>query len=157
MKLLLIFMLGIGLSAAYESGTVSYVVDGDTFDVQFQNGTISRIRLADINCPEMDTIQGQLAKNVTWAILQNKTVWLDIDSPDRYNRLVCVVYLSGIEGQPLYNFNQILLDLGLAKENNHPNKWENLSAICPESWYYYKIMDTGTLFYNIEVNFSQKK
>lgn len=66
-------------------GRVIKVVDGDTIDVQLQNhdSRISqdtiRVRLADVDSPEMKTPQGPSAKDYTTKWLQSAMVSLDID------------------------------------------------------------------------------
>jgi hypothetical protein len=117
-------------------GTVTNVVDGDTFDVTIAKSdprivyNVERIRLADVNSPEIDTAQGQNARDFTFAVLMNKRVYLDVDDlsgsgRDTYGRLVCVAY-----GQPLAspNFNRLLIDSGHANlensTNNEFNPWD---------------------------------
>jgi micrococcal nuclease len=50
------------------------VVDGDTFDVE----GIGRIRLADINTPEIDTEEGREAKEYVKGLCYQRKVYLDI-------------------------------------------------------------------------------
>jgi micrococcal nuclease len=137
--LLVILVLPVALSAPDEaSGVVTYVVDGDTFDVQIDKtdpriqNPIERIRLADVDSPEMSTPEGPFAKNFTSAILLNKTVWLDIDDKaedgrDLYGWLVCVVYLTDPEGQPIPSpcFNRILVDSDHAEVTDYSNEFDS--------------------------------
>jgi len=112
-------------------GTVTNVLDGDTFDVAIEkadsriNSRVERIRLADVDSPEMDTEQGTAARDFAYAVLMNKRVFLDIDDRsengrDPYGRLVCVAYLTGVYGQPLIapSFNQMLVSSGHASIND---------------------------------------
>jgi len=103
-------------------GTVTNVVDGDTIDVLLQvhddriYGDTIRVRLADIDTPEMDTPNGPIAKQYTNQGLQSNTVYLDLDDKtgkDSYGRWVAVVYLQKPNGI-LENFNKILVDAGQA-------------------------------------------
>lgn len=57
------------------SGVVTKVVDGDTFDVD----GFGRVRLADVDCPEMDTPGGKAAKFFAETMLLDETVHLDVD------------------------------------------------------------------------------
>ena len=130
------------LDEAY--GIVTNVVDGNTFDVTIEKAdprisySVERIRLADVNSPEIDTIQGPAARDFTFAVIMNKRVYLDIDElsgsgsgRDAYGRLICVAYLTGIYGQPLAspNFNQMLVDSGHARmENSTSNEFD------PQNW-----------------------
>jgi hypothetical protein len=65
------------------------------------------------------------AKELAVAILLNKTVWLDIDdrSIDGRNsegELVSILYLSGLDGQPVISpsFNRMLVDYRIAELND---------------------------------------
>jgi micrococcal nuclease len=133
------------LDEAY--GIVTNVVDGDTFDVTMEKANekvlyrVERIRLADVNSPEMDSEKGPNARDFTYAVLMNKRVFLDIDDlsesgRDDYGRMICVAYLSGFYGQPIAapNFNRLLVDSGHASLDNFTNNefdpldWRSESA-----------------------------
>jgi len=105
-------------------GRVTKVIDGDTFDVQLQDSSLSedliRVRLADIDCPETRGSKAcEAGKNAsayakTW--LQSAYVFLDLDDKtgkDQFDRWVAVVYLSE-NNQPGRNFNKMLVDAGHA-------------------------------------------
>jgi len=101
-------------------GIATNVVDGDTIYVQLQ-GYDSRIgnitvRLADIDCPEMNAANGLAAKQYTFQGLNGSFVTLDLDDDtgkDRYCRWVAVVFLQKQDGT-LVNFNRMLVDSGHA-------------------------------------------
>ncbi len=96
------------------SGVVVKVVDGDTFDVE----GLGRVRLADVDSPEMDTPAGKAAKFFTETMLLSETVQLDIDDrsgKDRYGRWVAVVYVEDPETGSSVNFNCMLVDFGHAE------------------------------------------
>ena len=124
---------------AEASGVVCNVVDGDTVDVECEG----RVRLADIDCPEMDTPNGPNAKEYATRYLLGKTVYLDIDDQrktDPYGRLVAVLYLKQPDGS-FENFNKKLVEAGQAciydhKENEFsPADWWNgliPSSVCIE-------------------------
>ena len=120
------------LDEAY--GIVTNVVDGDTFDVTIEKANenvayrVERVRLADVDSPEMDSEKGPAARDFTYAVLMNKRVFLDIDDlsengRDSYGRMICVAYLSGFYGQPIAapNFNRLLVDSGFARLENFTN------------------------------------
>jgi micrococcal nuclease len=128
------------LDEAY--GMVTNVVDGDTFDVTIEKANekvlyrVERIRLADVNSPEMDFENGPAARDFTYAVLMNKRVFLDIDDlsengRDDYGRMICVAYLSGYYGQPIAspNFNRLLMDSGHASLDNFTN-----NEFDPSNW-----------------------
>ncbi len=131
-------------------GVVTNVLDGDTFDVTIEKAdsrivsSVERIRLADVDSPEMDMQSGLTARDFTYAVLMNKRVYLDIDDRsgngrDPYGRLVCVAYLTGVYGQPLSmpSFNQMLVSSGHAKINDFTDneftlEESNLKGNAPE-------------------------
>jgi micrococcal nuclease len=131
-----IMVLPMGLSAPDEaSGIVTNVVDGDTFDIRIDKTDsriiyeIERVRLADVDCPEMSTSEGPLAKECTYDMLLGKTVWLDIDDKGvrgPYGRLICLVYLDPNGG---ISFNQIIVEAGHAEVKDYtdnefdPDEW----------------------------------
>lgn len=136
MSLSLMILLPIIVEAAQDEayGVVKNVVDGDTFDVAIEKAdskiasAVERVRLADVNSPELSTPQGPSAMDFTFAVLMNKRVYLDIDDlsgtgRDSYGRLIAVVYLTGFYGQPLAspNFNRMLVDSGHAVLENFSN------------------------------------
>jgi endonuclease YncB( thermonuclease family) len=147
---ILLFCLSYTALAAYDEayGIVTNVVDGDTFDVTIEKAnpkiaySVERIRLADVDSPEMATVEGPAAKDFAYSILLNKSVYLDIDDlsatgRDRYDRLVCVARLSGVRGQmiPAPSFNRMLVDGGHAgqkdfKDNEFdPQDWWNQNSV----------------------------
>ncbi len=133
----------IALAAQDEAyGIVTNVVDGDTFDVTIEKAgakvayRVERIRLADIDSPEMESENGPAAKDFTFALLMNKRVYLDIDDlsangRDSYGRLISVAYLTGFYGQPIAapNFNRLLVDSGHARLENFTN-----NEFDPKDW-----------------------
>jgi len=97
----------------YVTGMVYNVVDGDTFNVT----DFGRVRLADVDSPEMNTQEGKAAKLYTQLHLEGKTVYLDVDDrrgTDLYGRYVCVVRLESPSGEVGENFNRMLVDDGFA-------------------------------------------
>ena len=141
---LLIQMLAPGHGSVSEAyGVVTNIVDGDTFDVTIEKAdsrifsSVERIRLADVNSPEMNTSTGPAAKDFTFAVLMNKRVYLDIDDlsgsgRDAYGRLICVAYLTGIYGQPMTSpsFNRMIVESGHARlENSTNNEFD------PDDWW----------------------
>ena len=114
------------------SGVVTNVVDGDTFDVE----GFGRVRLADVDSPEMDTPGGKAAKFFAETMLLGETVHLDVDDlsgKDRYGRWVAVVYVEDPETGSWVNFNSVLVASGHAevkdfKDNEFdPDDWGQVS------------------------------
>lgn len=144
--LLLAYLLPILALAAPDeaSGVVTNVVDGDTFDLRIEKTDprilyeIERVRLADVDSPEMSTPEGPPAKVYTTEALLGKKVWLDIDDRskdgrDMYERILAVVYLEDLNGTiNATPFNRLLVDAGFAVVKDFTNNefdpatwWEN--------------------------------
>ena len=102
------------------------MVDGDTFDVE----GIGRIRLADVNTPEIDTEEGKEAKEYVKGLCYGKKIYLDIDDihiTGKYDRIVAVVYVPYNETHYV-NLNQLLLKEGYAEARDYPNEFN------PDEW-----------------------
>jgi len=110
---------------------VSKVIDGDTFDTT----TESRIRLADVDTPERGESGYYDAKNFLIGLVYNKSVHLDIDdvyTTDKYDRLVCVVYVD-YNSTHVKNVNKALLVEGYAVIWDFDNEFNpyTWSLYCP--------------------------
>ncbi len=103
-----------------ESGIVIEVMDGNTIEVE----GIGRIRLADVNAPEIDTEKGKEAKEYVNELCFGKKVYLDIDD---FYILVAVVYIPYNETH-FVNLNQLLLKEEYAEAINYPNEFN------PDIW-----------------------
>lgn len=98
------------------SGICSYVVDGDTLDVDIEqeDGTIEtiRVRLVGVNTPEKNITGYSTSKQFVQKICLNQEISLDIDAQkekDKYGRTLAVVIVDN------KNLNQILYEEGLAE------------------------------------------
>lgn len=109
------------------TAVVSQVIDGDTFHTTSGD----RIRLADINTPEVGELGANEATNALISLVGGKMVYLDIDDvsrTDTYGRLVCIVYVD-YNSTHVENVNKALLVEGVAviwdHENNEfdPYRW----------------------------------
>ena len=120
------------LASAWEidaTGVVYHVVDGDTIDVD----TVGRVRLADVNAPEVGQPGFQQAKDFLNATVGDKEVYLDIDNvyrTDIYGRTVCVVYVRHNDTY-LLNLNEALLEAHLAVLDDFENEFN------PSAWTLY--------------------
>lgn len=96
---------------------VTHVVDGDTLDVRFQDGTEERIRLLLVDTPETvdprRPVQpfGPEASAFAKETLLGRSVEveLDVSERDRYGRLLAYIWIDG------ELFNELLIDAGLAR------------------------------------------
>ena len=112
------------------TAVVTYIVDGDTFDVH----TDDRIRLADIDTPELVEQGSQEAKDFLSGWIYGQTVYLDIDDYYQFDttgtRIVCIAY-TYYNTTHLLNVNKLLLNEGHAVIDNHDNEFN------PNSWSLY--------------------
>tara|TARA_B110001450_G_scaffold71596_1_gene67863 strand:- start:48 stop:716 length:669 start_codon:yes stop_codon:yes gene_type:complete len=72
------------------SGYVSRVIDGDTIIVRGR-----RIRIANVNAPELDQPYGQKSKREMFKIVKKKKVYVVPDGTTSYNRIVAMCYIDG--------------------------------------------------------------
>ncbi len=117
---------------------VERVVDGDTLwcrieklldtSLGLREGESYRVRLADINAPELrpEPEPGALeSTRVLSRLTLGEAVALDIDDvsvTDRYGRLVAIVIAYHNETHGV-NVNKLLVAQGLAKVWEHDNEW----------------------------------
>jgi endonuclease YncB( thermonuclease family) len=121
------------------------VVDGDTFRAtitcvsgafsgRISVGTEYRVRLADVNAPELGTVEGERARRALESLIQGRTVMLDVDGVDvfdKYGRIIAVAYIEYNETH-LLNINKWLVEEGHARVWDHPNEFN------PGTWKLYK-------------------
>lgn len=91
MKKLLVLIILLISSHAHAYCTPSHVIDGDTFVCDYQ-----RIRIANIDAPELGQPEGQLAKAALASVLTHRQVELTPVGLDKYGRLVAHVNAGGI-------------------------------------------------------------
>ena len=82
------------------AGTVTQVIDGDTFDMQvtglgrsntYSYNSEERIRIAGSNAPELGTLAGAIAKTKLEKTLLHKNVCCNVEARDTYGRVVATV------------------------------------------------------------------
>jgi len=125
------------------SGIVVQVESGDTFQVELlktdstTGGEIEKVRLADVDSPDIDTTAGQASKEFSEAMLLGHQIWLDIDNKSEggrgpFGRLICVIYLENPNGTInfTYPFNRILVDTGHAIVNDF-----DTNEFDPDDWW----------------------
>ena len=112
-----------------EVGIVTRIVDGDTFDA----APVGRIRLADVNTPEVGRLGAREATDHLSSLIRNRRVYLDVDDlygNDVYGRVVAVVYVRH-NATHLLNVDEALLEAGLASVADFPNEFD------PRTWNLY--------------------
>lgn len=107
--------------------TVVSVYDGDTFTL----ATGERVRLADLNAPEIGESGSYEARDYLSSLVRQKTVYLDVDDKyrtDYYGRLVCVVYVE-YNSTHYLNVNKALIDGGYAEIMEYDNEFKASSLL----------------------------
>ncbi len=105
---------------------VTEVVDGDTFHTSEGD----RVRLADIDAPEINQPGYSEAKDYLASLVDGKTVYMDVDDKygtDVFGRLICVVYVDYNETH-LLNVNEALVAGNYAASKDYENEFS------PYSW-----------------------
>jgi len=92
--------------------TVLKVVDGDTLWVKIRlwsrQWVKQKLRLRDLDCPEMNTAAGQAAKRHVESLMSTATkVTISTTKPDKYDRYLADVFLSQSDGEVYLN-NELL-------------------------------------------------
>ncbi len=104
-------LLSLWLSAAASTpltGKVVAVHDGDTFTVQ-SGASLYKVRLAEVDAPEMGQVFGQQARRFTENLALGRRVRVNISLIDKYDRRVGTVIIE--DGRVL---NEELVHAGLA-------------------------------------------
>ena len=95
MKRLLIFLYlffpPFLLSEYLENLKIKKVVDGDTIHVLSKGETL-KVRLTEIDAPEMDQPHGQKSKDYLDSLLEDGYIDLDVSGTDGYRRKLARVY-----------------------------------------------------------------
>jgi endonuclease YncB( thermonuclease family) len=107
------------------------VVDGDTLWMKIylrpRLWLKEKLRLRGLDCPELDTAQGQAAKRDVEALV-NQAVGVTITTtkPDKWDRYLSDVFLEMSSAKELY-LNNRLLENGLAvrRDSFALSDWEN--------------------------------
>ena len=91
---LLAFCIAVGLLNAYTPLENIRVVDGDTIQAEAKGKEI-KIRLVEIDAPEMNQPFGKQSKNFLNRLLYEKDVTLISKGEDRYGRTLGEIYANG--------------------------------------------------------------
>ncbi len=85
------------VSAKTLTGKVIKVSDGDTIIIQTQKNKKLKIRLAKIDAPELAQPHGKAAHAALNQLLMAQNVKVEYKNKDRYQRIIGVVYLNGVD------------------------------------------------------------
>lgn len=75
-------------------GSVTHIVDGDTLKVRLSSGPVT-VRLSAIDAPEHDQPGGAESMSALARRLEGRSVELEVEAQDQYERLVAFVHLGG--------------------------------------------------------------
>ena len=142
MNKLIIFLVFFLLNLHADSYFVTKVIDGDTIEVR-QEKRNYKVRLSEIDAPEINQRFGTESKNFLASLILNEEIELIYISEDRYGRIVAKIYKDNkdinrsmvrnglawvydyyVEDQSLY------IDQNLAKKNSF-NIWSEASPTPP--------------------------
>ena len=142
MNKLIIFLVFFLLNLHADSYFVTKVIDGDTIEVR-QEKRNYKVRLSEIDAPEINQKFGTESKNYLASLVLNEEIELIYITEDRYGRIVAKIYKDNkdinrsmvrnglawvydyyVEDQSLYN------DQNLAKKNSF-NIWSEVSPTPP--------------------------
>lgn len=139
--LLVIFLFLVNLSV-FSQNIVSYVIDGDTYVMDDK----TRVRIRNIDAPEMDQPFRKEAKSFAMKMLLNKEVILLDKEPDRYGRTLArveingddfatLLVLKGLAWNSSYFSNSLVLKEAetLAKKSR-VGLWSNQNPVPPWRW-----------------------
>ena len=143
------FVLAILAISAYATtryGTVERAVDGDTIVFKAGDAKTQRVRLADIDTPELDQPWGGEAKAALKGWAENRRAQIRIVDTDRYGRLVATLWIDGkninrrlvAKGHARvyrrYLRDQALPGLKASAKASGLGLWSNEEAIEPRIW-----------------------
>ena len=142
MNKLIIFLVFFLLNLNADAYFVTKVIDGDTIEVR-QEKRNYKVRLSEIDAPEINQKFGTESKNYLASLVLNKEIELIYITEDRYGRIVAKIYKDNkdinrsmvrnglawvydyyVEDQSLY------IDQNLAKKNSF-NIWSEVSPTPP--------------------------
>lgn len=94
---------------AKNSAICVLVYDGDSFRIQFPNNQTDEIRLARVDCPEINSPNGQYYKNLLVGLIMNQAISYEGTARDTYNRLIAEVWKGSL------NVNDYMISKGCKK------------------------------------------
>lgn len=124
------------------NGTVTHVVDGDTFEIRAVNGTKYTIRMADVNASEIGQAGYNEAKAALDSMIYGKTVYLDVDDLYVWDargtgyRVVAVPYIDH-NSTHFLNVNEAMFLGDYLEKKEYPNEFS------PYAWTLYETKFQG--------------
>tara|TARA_B100001564_G_scaffold264743_1_gene226318 strand:+ start:5097 stop:5555 length:459 start_codon:yes stop_codon:yes gene_type:complete len=137
--------LAVGFLNAYTPLENIRVVDGDTIRAEIKGEEI-KIRLVEIDAPEMDQPFGAQSKNFLNSLLYEKNVTLISQGEDRYGRILGEIYVDGesantsmIRSGFAWVYDRYVEDLSLYEYQDQAKAknlglWRGVDPIAPWVW-----------------------
>ena len=137
--------LAVGFLNAYTPLENIRVVDGDTIRAEAKGKEI-KIRLVEIDAPEMDQPFGAQSKNFLNRLLYKKNVTLISQGEDRYGRILGEIYVDGqsantsmIRSGFAWVYDRYVEDLSLYEYQDQAKAknlglWRGVDPIAPWVW-----------------------
>ena len=143
---LLALLVSGGLSSEYlENLKIKRVVDGDTVHV-FSKGEVLKVRLVEIDTPEMDQPHGEEAKEYLENLLKDGYINLDISGTDIYKRKLGRIYWKEkdinrlmVKSGHAWVYDQYVTDQTFYEDQNYARSrklglWNSNDPIQPWQW-----------------------
>ena len=143
---LLVLLISGGLSSEYlENLKIKRVIDGDTVHV-FSKGEVLKVRLVEIDTPEMDQPHGKEAKEYLENLLKDGYINLDISGTDIYKRKLGRIYWKEkdinrlmVKSGHAWVYDQYVTDQTFYEDQNYARSrklglWESNDPIQPWEW-----------------------
>lgn len=70
------------------------VWDGDSFTIKTPDNKEDEIRLAGVDCPKGDTVEGEIAKKTLSDLILNQAITYEGEVRDKWGRLIAEVWKS---------------------------------------------------------------
>ena len=128
-------------------GKVVAIADGDTFTLLVQDSIQKKIRVASIDCPERKQPFSQKAKEFISAAIFNQQVQVEVQSTDRYRRIIGKVTYGNrkdlaselLKAGLAWHFKKYSKDPNLQALEDHARAsqkglWIDPNAIAPWDW-----------------------
>ena len=126
------------------TGTVIKIVDGDTYDILFDDKTTERIRMEGIDAPERGMAFYKVSKDYLGALCFGQTIRIERTNRDRYGRTVAKTFLGNgnelgflmIQAGYAWHFKKYSADAQLANaeieaRNKRIGLWVDETPIAP--------------------------
>jgi len=128
------------------SGEVIKVIDGDTIHLESKNISKIKIRLADIDTPELNQPYGKKSKKILETLILGEEVMIKKVGVDRYKRVIGIVMKDNLDVNHFlvinghawcydyYNKRHIIKIAESIAKRKKIGIWKNQNAIPPWEW-----------------------